>query len=66
VDVVRDGTVVEQLVELLVIDPVRPLDLAIQVRRARTDVEVPDVLRLQMPMNWDWNSAPLSVCTTRA
>jgi hypothetical protein len=35
VDVVRDATVVEQPVELLVIDPVRPLDLAIRRCRCR-------------------------------
>src|SRR6187551_3155823 len=28
----------------------RPLDLAIQMWRARTNVDVPDVLRLQVPM----------------
>jgi len=65
VDVVRDATVVEQLVELLIIDPVRPLDLALQVRGSRTDVDVSDVLRLQMPMKLGLEFGPLSVCTTR-
>ena len=44
------ATVVQQLGELLVILPVGPFDLAIQMRGSRTDVDVSDVLRLQMPM----------------
>ena len=50
VDIVRDAVTVEQLVELLVVDAVRPLDFAIQVRRARTDVDVADVPRLEVPV----------------
>jgi hypothetical protein len=35
VDVVRDAILIEQLVELLVIDAMRALDLPVQVRRLR-------------------------------
>ena len=38
VNVVGDAVLVEELVELLVVDPVRALDLAVQVRRAGTEV----------------------------
>ena len=50
VDVIRDAVAIEQLVELLVIDPVRSLDLAVEVRGSRPDIDVADVARLQMPM----------------
>jgi len=42
--------VAEQLVELLLVGSVRPLDLAIQLRRARLDVGMPDALVLDMPV----------------
>jgi hypothetical protein len=42
-NVVGDAIFVEQLVELLIVDPVRPFDLAIQSRRPRADVDVADV-----------------------
>ncbi len=42
VDVVADAVGVEELAELLVVDPMRALDLPIQARRARPDVDVPD------------------------
>ena len=40
VDVIGDAILVEELVELLVVDPVRPLDLAVEMRRARSDVDM--------------------------
>ena len=42
-DVVADAVLVEELVELLVVDPVRPLDLAVEMRRTRVDIDMPDV-----------------------
>ena len=35
VDVVRDAVFVQELIELLVIDAMGPLDFAVEVRRAR-------------------------------
>ena len=49
-NVVGDAVTVEELVELLVVDPVRPRDLAVQPRRSRTDVRVLDIAFLQVPM----------------
>ena len=49
-NVVADAVLIEELVELLVIDAVRALDLAIEVWRARADVDVPDVEVLDVPM----------------
>ena len=43
VNVVGDAVLVEELVELLVIDAVRPLDFAIEMRCPRPDVDVADV-----------------------
>src|SRR5262249_29259059 len=48
VNVVADAVFVEKTVELAVVHPMRPFDLAVEVGRTRTDVNVPDVLRLQM------------------
>ena len=50
VDVVGDAVLVEQLVELLVVDAMRALDLAVEMRRPRADVDVADVQGLQMPV----------------
>ena len=50
VDVVGDAVLVEELVELLVVDAVRPLDFPIQMRRPRANVDVADVLRFEMPV----------------
>ena len=50
VDVVGDAVLVQELVELLVVDAVRALDLAIEVRRPRADVDVADVQRLEVPV----------------
>jgi len=43
VNIVGDTVFVEQLIELLVVDPVRPFHLAIEVRRPRPDVDMPNV-----------------------
>ena len=43
VDVVRDTVLIDQLVELLVVDTVRALDLAVQVRRCWADIDMPDI-----------------------
>jgi len=50
VDVVRDAVLVQELVELLGVDPVRPLDLPVQMRRAGSDVDVANIQALQMPV----------------
>src|SRR6185503_5616544 len=50
VDVIRDAVPVEELVELLVVDAVRPFDFAVQVRRPGLDVGVTDVEALQVPV----------------
>ena len=50
VDVVADAVLVDELVELLVVDAMRALDFAIEPRRSRPDVHVPDVELLQVPV----------------
>ena len=50
VDVVADAVLVEQLVELLGIDAMGALDLPVEVRRSRANVDVPDILRFEMPV----------------
>src|SRR5580765_4422386 len=50
VHIVGDAVLVEELIELLVIDTVRPLDLAIEMRRPGPNVDMADVLRFQMPV----------------
>jgi hypothetical protein len=50
VDVVADAVLVEQLVELLIIDPMRALDFPVEARRPGTDVDVPNVQRRQVPV----------------
>ena len=40
----------QQLVELLLVGPVRPLDLAIELRGAWLDVGMTDALVLDVPM----------------
>src|SRR5688572_26823565 len=49
-DVVADAILIEQLVELLVVDAVRPLHFAVQAGCAGPNVTVPDVSTLQVPM----------------
>ena len=41
---------IEELVELLVVDAMGSLDLAVQVWRPRPDVDVADVERFEMPV----------------
>ena len=43
VNVIGDAVLVEELVELLVVDPMRPLDLAVEMRCARSDVDMAHV-----------------------
>jgi hypothetical protein len=43
VNVIGDTVLVEELVELLVVGPVRPLDLAIEMWRARSNIDMADV-----------------------
>ena len=50
VDVVADAVVVEELIELLGIDAMGSLHLAVEMRRAGTDVDVADIPFLQVPM----------------
>src|SRR5580700_2407736 len=49
-DVVADAVLVEELVELLIVHAMRALDLAIEVRRARTNIHVADVEPFEMPV----------------
>jgi hypothetical protein len=49
-DVIADAVLVEELVELLVIDTVRSLDLTVQAGCARANVNMPDVAGLDVPM----------------
>jgi hypothetical protein len=53
----------ELAVELLVVDPMRALDFAVQPRRGRPDVGVADAAVEPCQWNPPWNSAPLSVWT---
>ena len=50
VNVVGDAVLVEELVELLVVDPMRPFDLAVEMRRPRPDVDVPNIQRFDVPV----------------
>ena len=50
VNVVGDAVLVQELVELLVIDTVGALDLAVQVRGPRSDVDVADVQACDVPV----------------
>ena len=47
-NVIGDSITIEQLVELLVVHAMGSFDLAVQMRRARPDLHVPDVELLQM------------------
>ena len=49
-DVVGDAVGVRELVELLVVDAMGALDLAIEMRGARANVHVSDVEAFQVPM----------------
>ena len=50
VNIVRDAILVEELVELLFIDAVRAFNFAVQVWRARSDVDVADTPVEQVPV----------------
>jgi len=50
VDVVADTVLVEQLVQLLISDPMRALHFPVEARRPGTDVDVPNVQRLEVPV----------------
>jgi hypothetical protein len=50
VNIVGDAVLVQELIELLVIDAMRALHFAVQTRRVQTDVDVPDVSRLEVPI----------------
>ena len=50
VDIVADAVLVKELVELLVIDAMRPFHLAIEPRRARANVDVPNIESLEVPV----------------
>ena len=56
-----DDHAVELAIELLVVDPVRPLDLAIQSWGGRLDVGVAYSRSKRCQWKPDWNSEPLSV-----
>ena len=64
-DVVADALLVEQLVELLVVGSVRALDLAVEARRARPDVDVPDAELAQVPVELGLKLGPGCVCSRR-
>src|SRR5215469_6241952 len=59
VDVVADAAFVEQLVELLVVDAMRPFDFPVEARCSRTDVDVVDVEFLQVPVNLGLELGPI-------
>jgi hypothetical protein len=50
VDVIADAVLVEELVELLVVDPMRALHFPVEPRGARPDVDMPDVQGLEVPV----------------
>ena len=49
-NVIRDAVRVQELIELLVVHAMRSLDLPVQVRRPRLDVDVADVVALHVPV----------------
>ena len=50
VNIVRYAALVQELVELLIVRAMRALDLAIEVRRPRADVDMANVQCLYVPM----------------
>jgi len=50
VNVVGDAVLVQELIELLIVDTVGPLDFAVQMRRPRSDVHVADIQGLEAPV----------------
>ena len=51
-DVVADAVLVEELVELLVVDAMRPLHFSVQTRGARADVDVANVAPFEVPVEF--------------
>ncbi len=49
-NIVRDAVLVQELVELLVIDAMGSLHLAVEARRTRADIDVPNVEPLEVPV----------------
>jgi hypothetical protein len=49
-NVIVDAVLVQELVELLVVDAVGPLDLAVEVRRPGANVDMADVQAVQVPV----------------
>jgi len=65
VNVVGDAVFVEQLIELLVVDPMGPFHLAIEMGCPRANVHMADVEGLQAPVEVRLEfGAVVSVCTT--
>jgi hypothetical protein len=60
-DVIGDAVLVQELVELLVVDALRPFDFAVQMRGSGADVDMADIQALDVPVKLRLNSAPLSV-----
>jgi len=58
VNVVGDAVLVQELIELLVVDAVRSLHLAVQMRCSRPDVEMADVQGLEAPVRVRVEFAP--------
>ena len=58
---VVDDDAVEESVELFGVDAVGSLDLAVEAGRGGLDVDVVDAAVEDVPVEGDWNSAPLSV-----
>ena len=65
-NVVGDAVLVQELIELLIVNAVRPLHLAVEVRRARTDIRVADVERIEMPVEVGLKLGPVVPCSTEA
>ena len=59
VKVIADAALVEQLVKLLVIDAMRALDLPVEMRCPRPDVDVADVERLEVPVKLRLELGPI-------
>jgi len=49
-DVVADAVGVQELIALLVVHAVRALELTVQVRCPRANVDVPDLARFEVPV----------------
>ena len=58
-NIVCNPTVVQQLVKLLIVHAMRALDFPIEMRRAWPDVDVPNVLGFEMPMELGLKFGPI-------